>query len=98
MYDGAWQIANPAGCAVAGPKTLRFSSRGNLDTPQIEMLPSGQWVGTHRDAPKPLPLVSTDAPPWHLGAATSKDGVLAPLLSIAEIETVKDCGVDDLAR
>ena len=98
MYVGAWNIAHHSGFVVAGPMTMPFPADSDIDTMGIEMLPSGQLVGTHPEAQQPIPFVWADEPPWQFEADASKDGSPAPLLSSSEVEMLMGCGVEKLAR
>lgn len=98
MYAGPWQIAHHAGYVMAGPMTMAFPASGDLETMQIEILPSGQLIGTHPGAQHPVPFVWADEPPWSFEADASKDGAPAPLLSSSEVEMLMECGVENLAR
>jgi hypothetical protein len=98
MYVGPWQIVHHSGFVVAGPMTMPFPASGDVDTMQIEMLPTGQLAGTHPDAQQPIPFVWADEAPWSFEADASKDGATAPLLSSSEVEMLMECGVENLAR
>ncbi len=98
MYAGPWQITHHAGYVMAGPMTMPFPASGDLETMQIEILPSGQLIGTHPDAQNPIPFIWADEPPWSFEADASKDGAPAPLLSSSEVEMLMECGVENLAR
>ena len=98
MYAGPWEIAHHAGYYMAGPMTMPFPASGDLETMQIEILPSGQLVGTHPEAQQPIPFAWADEPPWSFEADAAKDGAPAPMLSSSDVEVLMECGVDDLAR
>jgi len=98
MYVGPWKIAHHSGFVVAGPMTMPFPADSVIDTMGIEMLPSGQLVGTHPEAQQPIPFIWADEPPWQFEADASNDGSPAPLLSSSEVEMLMGCGVENLAR
>ena len=79
MYEGPWQIAHHAGYVMAGPMTMPFPASGDLETMQIETLPSVKLVGTHPEAQQPIPFVWADEPPWSFEADADKDGRITPL-------------------
>jgi hypothetical protein len=98
IYVGPWNITHHSGFVVAGPMTMPFPADGVIDTMGIEMLPSGQLVGTHPEAQQPIPFIWADEPPWQFEADASNDGSPAPLLSSSEVEMLMGCGVENLAR
>lgn len=98
LFVGPWQIAHHAGYVMAGPMTMPFPASGGVETMQIEMLPSGQLVGTHPEAQAPIPFIWADEPPWSFEADATKDGAPAPLLSSSDVEMLMGCGVENLAR
>ncbi len=98
MYVGSWNIAHHSGFVVAGTMTMPFPASGGVEAMGIEMLPSGQLVGTHPEAQAPIPFIWADEPPWRFEADAAKDGAPAPLLSSSEVENRMECGVENLAR
>lgn len=98
VYEGPWEIAHHAGYVMAGPMTMPFPASGDLETMQIEILPSGQLIGTHPEAQQPISFTWDDEPPWSFEADAAKDGAPAPLLSLSEVEMLMECGVENLAR
>lgn len=98
MFVGPWKIAHHAGYYIAGTMTMPFPASADVETMQIEMLPTGQLIGTHPDAQGPIPFVWADEPPWRFEADATKDGVPAPLVSSSDVEMLMGCGVENLAR
>ncbi|MEY8097323.1 hypothetical protein AB9F29_07855 [Falsihalocynthiibacter sp. S25ZX9] len=98
LFVGTWKIQHHAGFYVAGPMTMPFPASGDTDTMQIEMLPSGQLVGTHPEAQAPIPFLWADEPAWSFEKHAADDGAPAPMLTSSDVETLMGCGVENLAR
>lgn len=98
LFVGPWEIRHHSGFVVSGPMTLPFPASGQVDVMQIEMLPTGQLMGTHPEAQEPIAFVWADEPPWTFEAEASKDGAPAPLLSSSDVEQLMGCGIENLAR
>ncbi|MGO4916942.1 hypothetical protein [Pseudogemmobacter sp. W21_MBD1_M6] len=97
-FVGPWKIAHHSGFVIAGPMTMPFPASAGVETMAIEMLPTGQLIGTHPEAQEPIPFVWADEPPWKFEADATKDGAPAPLLSSSDVEMLMGCGVENLAR
>lgn len=98
LFAGPWKIAHHAGYVIAGVMTIPFPASGDIETMQIEILADGQMIGTHPEAQNPITFIWADEPPWSFDADAREDGVPRPLLSSSDIETIMQCGVEDLAR